>query len=202
MLWPYIAGKRAHAVVTSIGLAALPWAGRYAAIAACKLEDSCGTCKPWASHKSVSSTPVPPELLMMATRGPRKTPWQSKAAATSNSVSPSSTNIAPAWRKRARVIAKSCASAAVWLLAARCPAWLRPVLRITTGLCGVTARRACTSAAPSETDSRTSASTRVAGSAPKKRTASTSFTSALLPADSTLEKPIAPSCERENAAIA
>ena len=138
---------------------------------------------------------------MIATRLPRSGGWPSSAAATSNRAKPSSTSTAPAWRSTARATAKSCASAAVWLAAARLPALPRPVFKITTGLCGVTSRSAATNATPSVIDSSTSAITRVAGSAPKKRSASTSDTSALLPAASTLAKPIAPSCERENAAM-
>jgi hypothetical protein len=101
---------------------------------------SSGTTSPSSARRSVSSTPVPPELVTIPTRGPAGTGCQSRALAASTISRPLRATTTPACRKAASQTLALPARAAVWEVAARAPASLRPVLATMIGLRGVMAR--------------------------------------------------------------
>ncbi len=160
----YTVVNRFQAGVMSTGFRALAYAGMMARNLACRDSLSSGTTRPSSASRSVSSTPVPPELVITATRGPRGTGWLDRARAASRTWRPVRTRTTPAWRSAASRTASSVASAAVCETAARCPALVRPPTTAMTGLSGVVRQASAKNPRASVIDSSSRQITEVSGS--------------------------------------
>ena len=109
-------------------------------------------------------TDCPPVMAMRASRLPADGfAWSSTFTASTAASSPSAA-MAPHWRMTPRQMAWGAASEAVWDVAARAPASVRPPFHTTTGLRAVASRRARAKRGPSRTPSTYMAMASVSGS--------------------------------------
>ena len=178
------------AAVASTGLPTAAPSGRTSSRSSMSCGVGAGSVSPASAQASAASTPAPPALVTMATRGPVGSGWACNRAAASRSSPTERVAVMPAWVNSAPRVMVRVAAAAVCEAAARRPASVRPASTVNTGIRRVTRRAVREKARGLPKDSRWSRARSVRPSLSHHWSRSLPLTSYLSPREAKDETPM------------